>query len=248
MYTWGYIKENTLGKLGLTEKEANQQGFLSLFPYYANEAMTQICSAVKPREKKFHIHVFDRAEAWPVYTRKYGVYTEYLSPIEDNFTADDPDFEKKKAFWNAWNSLYFVDEPITLPSDFISFSGDDIRYRKQLSFSSYATVYDSDDVIDYDEEHLEIYGYNQVICKAVGYYVISYNARWFLFTKDLQNDVSIPAPIDVCECLPSYIASQCLKIDDELKAAIYRNEYEMFLARIDNSSAKGGGIKIGGGW
>ena len=47
MYTWGYIKENILNKLNLEEEEANQLGFLSRFPYYANEAMTQICSAYK---------------------------------------------------------------------------------------------------------------------------------------------------------------------------------------------------------
>ena len=50
MYTWGYIKENALSKLNLSEQEENEQGFLSRFPYYANEAMTQICSGVRPNE------------------------------------------------------------------------------------------------------------------------------------------------------------------------------------------------------
>ena len=50
-YTWGYIKENALAKLNLGEAEANEQNFLSNFPYWANEAMTQICSAIKPAEK-----------------------------------------------------------------------------------------------------------------------------------------------------------------------------------------------------
>ena len=50
MYTWGYLKENILAKLNLDEEQANQLGFLSRFPFYANEAMTQICSAIKPHE------------------------------------------------------------------------------------------------------------------------------------------------------------------------------------------------------
>ena len=232
MYTWGYIKENTLGKLNLTEKEANQQGFLSLFPYYANEAMTQICSAIKPHEKNFHIQVLDKEQAWYEYTIKHGIYTEHIRPIEDDFTADDPNFAKKKAFWVEWNSLYFVNEPITLPDDFISFSSDDVQTDCEF----------------YDDYPYEFSGYNQIICTRPGKYIVPYNARWFLFTKELQNDVKIPAPIDVCEPIPSYIASQCYKIDDELKASVYRNEYEILLARIDNTSAKCGGIKIGGGW
>ena len=43
MYTWGYLKENTLSKLNLGEEEANQQGFLSRLPYYANYISMNKC-------------------------------------------------------------------------------------------------------------------------------------------------------------------------------------------------------------
>ena len=59
MYTWGYLKRKYPSKLNLGETEANQQGFLSNFPYYANEAMTQICSAVKPNKKYLEIVITD---------------------------------------------------------------------------------------------------------------------------------------------------------------------------------------------
>lgn len=191
MYTWGYIKENTLSKLNLSEEEANQQDFLSRFPYYANEAMTQICSAVRPNEKFFVIQV--NAES--------------------------------------------INVPITMPNDFIGFSDDAVRYSVN-DVESYA-----------DDTLVEYYGYNQVICKSVGIYHIPYKARWFFFMKDLHNATIIPAPADICDALPSYIASQCLKIDDEAKAGIYRNEYEMFLARIDDTSFKTQrNMHIGGGW
>lgn len=192
MYTWGYIKENTLAKLNLSEQEANEQDFLSRFPYYANEAMTQICSGVRPNDKFFEIVV-----------------------TEEN-----------------------VNTPISFPDDFIAFSDDAIRYRNG--------EYVCNDVGD---EYVDYQGYNQVVCKEFGTYRIPYKARWFFFTKETHNATVIPAPADICDALPSYIASQCWKIDDETKAAVYRNEFEMFLARIDDTSFKSQRtFHIGGGW
>ena len=92
-------------------------------------------------------------------------------------------------------------ECITLPEDFISFGDDVARYNGEEAY---------DDVLEY-------YGYNQVICKSAGVYEIPYNARWFFFTKDLTNAVIVTAPADICDAIPSYIVSQCFKIDDEGK-------------------------------
>jgi hypothetical protein len=204
MYTWGYIKEATLSKLNLSEEEANQQGFLSRFPYYANEAMTQICSAVKPEEKYFEIEVVTK------------------------------------------DGKYLIDKEIQLPEDFISFSDAPVLYKEEIFL--YGQVLKTQ-FIEVDDDIMEYYGYNKVICKRPGLYRIPYNARWFFFTKELQNNIVIPAPVDICEALPSYIASQCYKIDDEVKAAAYRNEFEVFLARMDNSSFRSQRtIHIGGGW
>ena len=130
-----------------------------------------------------------------------------------------------------------VDTPIALPDDFVAFSDDIVRYS------------DGNLRNDVGDEYIEYYGYNQVICRYIGTYFVPYKARWFFFTKDLHNATTITAPADVCEALPSYIASQCMKIDDEVKAAIYRNEFEMFLARIDDTSFKSQRtFHIGGGW
>lgn len=199
MYTWGYIKENTLSKLNLDEEEANQLGFLSRFPYFANEAMTQICSAIKPCEKYYEIEV------------------------EDDETT------------------------ITMPSDFIGFSDDIAYYRAKPVIFAGREVYC--DFQEAGDEILSYVGYNEIICKKVGTYRIPYKARWFFFTKELHNSTEITAPADICDAIPSYIASQCLKIDDETKAAVYRNEYEMFLARIDDTNFKSQRtFRIGGGW
>lgn len=193
-YTWGYLKENTLSKLNLDEEDANQQNFLSRFPYYANEAMTQICSAIRPDEKLFSIVITDAN----------------------------------------------VNTPIAFPEDFVSFNDAPPTFRLNATDTEAYAV--GDDFVDY-------VGYNKIICKAIGHYQIPYNGRWFFFTKELQNDDVITAPADVCEAIPSYIVSQCLKIDDEVKAASYRNEFEMFLSRMDDTSfRKQRGFCVGGGW
>ena len=196
MYTWGYIKENTLGKLNIGEEEANRLGFLSRFPYYANEAMTQICSAIKPDEKMFNVLV-----------------------NKDNRGKE-----------------------ITFPDDFVAFSDDVAEIGEDIGFGDRIYREATDDDFTYR-------GYNKVICYNKGDYLIPYKARWFFFTKELTDDTIVEAPADICDALPSYIASQCFKIDDEVKSATYRNEYEMFLARMDDTSYKAQRtFHIGGGW
>ena len=183
-YTWGYVKDNALAKLDLDEIEANNQNFLSRFPYYANEAMTQICSSVKPK------------------------YTY----VEFNITKDLVGVEQK------------------MPDDFISF-GDDINYEllNNERMTMKKEIHDSD---------FTYQGYNKVVFFREGRFFISYNARWFMFAKNINNSVVLDAPDDVIECLAAYIASQCYKIDDEYRASIFRNEYEVLLARIDNTNYK----------
>lgn len=196
MYTWGYIKDVSLAKLDLSdEHEASAQNFLSRFPFYANEVMTQVCSAIKPK------------------------YTFV------NFTITKDDVGVAK----------------TMPEDFISF-GDDVCYElvDNGTFLEKHPLYDVD---------FEYYGYNQVIFKRPGNFYISYNARWYKFLKSMDDDEVIDVPMDILDCIPSYIASQCYKIDDEYKAQVFRNEYELMLSRIDATNYKNTkGILIQGDW
>jgi hypothetical protein len=191
MYTWGYIKDVSLAKLDLDELEATEQNLLSRFPFWANEAITQICSAIKPKRT----------------FQQFNITRDMIGTLQN------------------------------MPEDFISF-GDDVNTR----------LYDGY-LDECHDEDLMFKGYNQIVFWKEGLYTISYNARWYTFDKDLDNDVELNLPADILDCLPSYIAHQCYKVDDETKAAIYRNEYEMFLARIDNTDYKQTKtFKIGGDW
>lgn len=200
MYTWGYIKDVSLAKLDLEEAEATVQNLLSRFPFYANEAITQICSSIKP---------------------KYSFV---------NFIIDETK----------------VGVPQDMPKDFISF-GDDVCYElkeKDIGYGDVALIKE-----ELHDEDFEYYGYNKVIFKKTGNFNISYNARWITFDKSFKNETVLDVPTDILDCIPSYIASQCYKIDDEYKASVFRNEYEIALARIDNTNYKNTKtIKIEGDW
>lgn len=206
MYTWGYIKNVALAKLDLEEQEASNQKLLQKFHYYANEAMTQICSTIKPKRAFFEVDV------------KEG---------EINTTPGNVAEGR-------------VGTAITMPPDFISF-GNDVN---KLFYNEHGRTYCRE---AYDDD-FEYIGYNKIVCKTVGRFFISYNARWITFTNQDDN-YQIDVPMDILDCLPSYIASQCFKIDDEYKASVFRNEYEIFLARIDNTDFRNTKtFKIEGDW
>lgn len=199
MYNWAYIQDATLAKLDMDEYDDQAEvvttNLINRFKTYANEAISQICSAVKPQ-------------------RKY-----YTCTISEDL----------------------VNIPITITDPlFISFSDDNSKYA--------GNVYGLEYVMHCNDELLEYEGYNTFVCKQVGTYKIAYNAKWCDFTN-IEEDEMINAPDDVVHCIPSYIASQCYKVDDEAKASVFRNEYEMFLARIDDTDFKNThDIIIGGDW
>lgn len=204
MYTWKYVVDSTLAKLDLTNEEASDMGLISKFSYYANEAMTQICSSIKPN-------------------RTFATF----EITEDN-----------------------IKELQVMPDDFISFN-DDVctvewydKYRVRV-------------IEECHDDDFTYVGYNKLKFHKIGTYDISYNARWYTFDSDklslsiqgLEAESNLPIPDDIVDCLPSYIASQCYKVDDEVKSSIFRNEYELFLARIDNTDYKSTStIKVGGNW
>lgn len=124
-----------------------------------------------------------------------------------------------------------------MPDDFVSF-GDDICMR--VVNRTLLELHDND---------YFYYGYNEVLFFEPGEYYISYNARWLDFGKNIDDDFVLDIPRDILDCIPSYIASQCYKIDDLTQSQIYRNEYEMLFARIDDTNYKmTKTLVIDGGW
>lgn len=151
-----------------------------------------------------------------------------------------------------------VNEPNTVVDitehvdDFISF-GDDVDYVEKYELEGYfaeGARYKLLPACETSDEDFIYQGDSKLKFFEAGKYLISYDARWHTFAAGLIEDTEfINAPNDVLDCLPSYIVSQCFKIDDENKSAIFRNEFEVALSRLNDVNYKNTKtFKIGGGW
>lgn len=233
-YTWGYIKEATLAKMDIDKTDALAQGFVNRMHIFANEALTQICSAIKPKHTFATFDVMTKHDAWEYCTNKYGIYTSEKQPIVKPLDLSSVE----KIFWNDYESIIKVNEPCRMPVDFITFNDD-----MPIITDKYDNTHEAHDT------EFRYFGDNCLLFYVPGTYRIAYNARWFFFTSKTDNDELLDIPLDICDALPSYIASQLFKIDDEIKSQIYRNEFEMFISRIDDVNYKQTTtIKIDGGW
>ena len=242
MYTWGYLKEAILAKIDMTEEEAINAELVSKFPLYANEAMTQICSTVKPNRTFVEFEIFqNEQDMFNKLLGKFG-YRDISEATEDDQKWYNELLEKKPYIYELQN----------MPEDFVSFS-DDVSFKRieTVNYNKYGYPIGETEYEEIYDDSISYIGYNKVMFKQPGVYRISYNGRWFFFTNTLKNDINLgkEVPLDVLECVPSYVASQCYKISDEVKSSIFRNEYETFLARIDDTDyGQSTTIKIGGDW
>lgn len=237
MRTWGDIKNAAIAKLDLSSSDITGLGYINRFAIFANEAMTQICSTVKPDKKTFDVTIVDRDDMihlWNDLVDKYGIY-------EKNVISEKPErltTVAERSFWKEWESFIFTGQIVKVDDDlFVSFN-DDVP-----------TIDTCDGTEEAHDDDIIYRGYNRLTFCKPGTYHVGYNARWYTFPVDCPDDLVIDAPDDVLDCLPSYIVSQLFKIDDEYKASVYRNEYEVFLSRIDNTDFRNTTtLKIGGGW
>ena len=233
MYTWGYIVDLTLAKLDLTQEEALNMQILEKLYMYANEAMTQICSTVKPCRDFYVVNIYKNVEVVD-----NGLIIDDVK-YEDLVLKDNGDVvnSNDEVVFYKLGSIISIDDPL-----FIAF-GDDI--------STLETVDDWGDRF-VEEAHNDVLirkGYNNFKCYEPGTYSVSYNKRWFRFLPSLSPSTVINAPVDVLECLPSYMASQVYRMEDDYKSSVLRNEYEMFIARIDDTRYNTTStIKIQGDW
>ena len=260
MRTYGDIKNSILAKLDIEYNEANNLGYINRIPIFANEAMTQICSTVKPKKEYATFEVWDKRcklDIWNYLRDKYNVYPNENTPIEPKV----PNMHTETRFWKAWLNYHFVNELIEVGTkmtimlgnaekntNFVSFN-DDVPTVQKIICTKDWYITDSSIPFEAHDSDFEYKGYNKIFCKHPGIYTIPYDARWVDFTDMMNNSTIIEAPDDVIDCIPAYVVSQLFKIDDEYKASVYRNEYEMFLARIDNTDYRNSKtIEIGGDW
>lgn len=113
---------------------------------------------------------------------------------------------------------YNLKDIITMPDDFLSYA-DMTNYHNNTPWNDIVYLSDRDFVVG-----------------ELGDYVIYYNALWDDITEqDIKEDTELTTHISVLNCLPTYIASQCLAQDDVQRSASLRNEFESMLSRLDTN-------------
>lgn len=239
MYTWGYIKEATLAKMDLSVDQAIQMRLINKMPFYANEAITHITSAIKAKRAYAEYDVKNKDEILCKLKEQYKFddISFLLNPPCDTSSLSSDQLQALKEF----NKYVYVGDVIKFPDDFVMWS-DDIIYRAPYRGFHFGFSEASDDC------YQTLSGNTFMFCET-GYYKMPYKAKWFKILPTTLDDFEIDCPDDIVECLPSYIASQLYKIDDETKSAILYNQYEMMLSRIDeNDYASNKVMKVRGDW
>lgn len=121
---------------------------------------------------------------------------------------------------------------VEMPDDFLSFA-DMITYLNNVK-----------------TEEVSYCGDNMIILPEIGSYRILYSAEWPSITnEDIDSDLVLDIPSSILNCLPSYIASQCLGQDDIQRSTVLNNEFEVLLSRLDtNVMYAKKSYKSEGGW
>lgn len=218
-YTYGYIKEAALLNLQIDEREANTLGHLNRFPFAINEALSQIASTIKPDKKVLEVQVA---------TKQYRDWLETQG--------------------EAVSNLVLTDEIIVMPADFLEF-GDAVNHFKEVRFDPFTARVQELPVVEATDEEFTYIPYNKIKFFKQGFYRISYNAYWPVLDAKTDNNYVLPWPRDISECLPAYIAYKCFKLDNEEKAAIWRQEFELLFSRIARANYQNTRtFRIAGDW
>lgn len=228
MYTWGYLRRAALANLDLTDDEANEQGLANYFTIWANEVITQISSTIKPLRTTESVDVYEPFTRWKELSKKYNVYLDKMPTYDDNETYTDDE----QAYWNEWNNTVFVNTIYEIKnSDFISFGNNITLVSREYIDACLQKKTINGFASDLDYFY---YGYKKLYFRKAGSYTIPINVRWYTFDELLNENEPIDVPNDILECIPTYIAMKGWKIDDEYKSSVFKNEYELQLARIDD--------------
>ena len=245
MNKWSEIKQATLDKLFMDEKEAEQQNYLSKFQHLANECLNGIANGVKPRIVRFSVGVYNNviegsdfkydSELGFVTYNQNGILAEI---VPDNTTAY-VDGDSVYCFDNGLklinnNKVVKLGDVISMPTDFLSFA-DMLVLHNNAPY---------DDVV--------YLGDRDIVVGEIGTYLIYYNGLWETITEehvDPSRDKVLNIDLSVLNCLPAYIASKVLAQDDIQRSAMLNNEYELSLSRLDtNIMYQSNSFRSSGGW
>ena len=178
-------------------------------------------------------------ESKTTYTKYRGLITKGNGDVSLKFECTYPSTVKNVALYNA---VFDEDSEVpeyadkvrydlrTLAKDFYQLSDNQIYYeggqgKGYIQTSQYYR--ESDGILVLDRED-------------AGSYTVYYNAYPEEITALTEDDYELPLDKEVVVLMPLYMASQLYKDDDNGIATSYRNEFEVALENLINSSSPSG--------
>lgn len=188
----------------------------------------------------------------------FGTFSEYKGnypnvagdPITISFSSSYPSKVKNIA-------IYADTFPVINGVDMVPEYGKYVKYDlKELAPSFYnlfgnSLVYEGENATTYlnttdyykESDHILILPKDRP-----GMYTVYYNAYPGQITLETEDDYVLEIDKEVADLLPLYIASQLYKDDDNGIATTYRNEFEVGLESLRNTSSNPGKEKFNSEW
>ena len=245
MLSYGYIREATQAHLDLDEQEIQAMNLQTRYPIFANEAMQAIC-AVKPKYDYFRVKITESYE--PIINLGNDQFRaatedelnwETLGSPEPNF-ADDV-YTKK---WYEAQNIYLSNTQIRMPDNFLAFANkqawafiisDEFDIETFVTGTRQVNVDTTLKQVPATKSMFMYDGSNTLRFFIEGEFWIPYKGVWYQFKSGISDDDLIDIPTDVLVTIPLYIAAQCLKLDHAQLANAKRAEFELALARVNNT-------------
>lgn len=239
MKTWNDIEKAVNSKLNVTGRTETENEYYNQYVVLANEALNEIANGIKPMLKhyKFDVLALDEVYTTEDDLPQPGVAGELYYVVGGHVVYQWVEATQGYGEVEVDTDWYVSGDLVTMPDDFISFIGLNVLCN---TFPCHTFSY---------------YGYNSIIVREPGVYVVAYNANYpfiveatideyeTLFNEDKHHtrayfvtgneDLGIPRA--VLNCLPSYIASKCLQEDDIQRSSILSNDFELQLSRLDST-------------
>lgn len=262
-FTYGYIREATLAHLDLDETEAQAMDILKRFPIFANEAMQAICAS-KPKYEYVDVKVVKKFAPLVLDGANFSLATEeQIKQLEDWLKTPEeerpdistlPPFANQIQLENYWHEkhIYEIGEKVKMETGFIAFANK--QCYKYVTEKVRRIPEDELVEFNYDwfdntceekvklvrkqaqvDEDFSYISKNQLKFYKEGEYQIPIRTMWFIFQSDTSDNDELDIPSDILNCIPLYIASVCLQIDNPTRAQVKRSEFEMALARCTST-------------
>ncbi len=220
-YEIGYLREAVKAHLDLEEGEFENMNMNNRFHIFANEAMQQICHS-RPKYKYFEFQALDALE--PLVYDDGNIRKATALELQDaatEYVEEDIMFK-----WYNDQGLYYVGQLITMPDDFVAFAE-----KESYLYTDYIT-----NKIPVTNTHRLFLSNSEFVVNYAAYYMIAYQAIWYVFSQDDEDDIEVDMPSDLALTIPIYVASVFLQQRNLSLSQAKRQEFEAALSRCKSVS------------